>query len=80
MFGDVFQDGVGTEPEPETGIVGTVFPATERGTGTVGTVSQEPKPEPSLPVKTVLKQIKSFSERNVGTENRNRSNRPMQEP
>ena len=28
----------GTEPGPETGTVGTVFPATERGTGTAGTV------------------------------------------
>ena len=36
----------GTEPEPETGTVGTVFPGTERGTGTARTVFQEPKPEP----------------------------------
>ena len=35
--------------EPETGSSGTVetvFPGTERGTGTAGTVFQEPKPEP----------------------------------
>ena len=34
----VFQGGSGTEPEPETGIVGTVFPESESGTGTAGTV------------------------------------------
>ena len=45
------QGGSGTEPEPETGTVGTVFPETESGTGTAGTVFQKPKPEPSLPVK-----------------------------
>ena len=33
---------------PETRTVGTVFPETGRGTGTVGTVFQKPKPEPSL--------------------------------
>ena len=42
-------EGPGTEPEPETGTVGTVFPGTERGTGTAGTVFQEPKPEPPEP-------------------------------
>ena len=51
-----FQGGSGTEPEPETGssgTVGTVFPETESGTGTSGTVLKEPKPEPepSFPVK-----------------------------
>ena len=40
------QGGPGTEPEPETGTGGTAFAGTERGTGTVGTVFQEPKPEP----------------------------------
>ena len=40
------QGGSGTEPEPETGTVGTVFPETESGTGTAGTVFKEPKPEP----------------------------------
>ena len=40
------QGGPGTEPELETGTVGTVFGGTERGTGTAGTVFQEPKPEP----------------------------------
>ena len=44
-----FQGGPGTEPEPETGTVGTVFAGTERGTGTAGTVLQEPKPEPPEP-------------------------------
>ena len=37
--------------EPETGTVGTVSPGTKRGTGTVGTVFQKPKPEPFLSVK-----------------------------
>ena len=32
------QGGPGTEPESETGTVGTVFAGTERGTGTAGTV------------------------------------------
>ena len=41
------QGGPRTDPEPETGTVGTVFAGTERGTGTAGTVLQEPKPEPS---------------------------------
>ena len=40
------QGGPGTEPELETGTVGTVFAGTERGTGTARTVFQEPKPEP----------------------------------
>ena len=38
------QAGPGTEPEPETGTVGTVFPGTEPGTGTAGIGFQEPKP------------------------------------
>ena len=42
------QGGPGTEPEPETGTVGTVFAGAERGTGTAGTVFQELKPEPEL--------------------------------
>ena len=47
------QGGSGTEPEPGTGTVGTVFRETESGTGTAGTVCREPKPElePSFPVK-----------------------------
>ena len=40
------QGGPGTEPEPETGTVRTVFAGTESGTGTAGTVFQEPRPEP----------------------------------
>ena len=36
--------------EPETGTIRTVFPETG-GTGTVGTVFQEPKQEPSLGVR-----------------------------
>ena len=40
------QGGSGTELEPETGTVRTVFPETESGTGTAGNVFQEPQPEP----------------------------------
>ena len=58
-------NGPGTELDTETG---TVFPETERGTGTVGTVFQEPKPEPSLSVKTVLKQKSPFQRGTAGTE------------
>ena len=36
-----YQDCAATEPEPETGIVGTVFPETEIRTLHVGTVVQE---------------------------------------
>ena len=39
----VKQGGSGTEPEPGTATVGTVFPETE--SGTAGTVFQEPEPE-----------------------------------
>ena len=49
--GEFTQGGSGTEPEPETGTVRTVFPETENGTGTARTVFQEPKPEPSFPLK-----------------------------
>ena len=61
-----FQGGPGTEPEPENGTVGTVFPGTERGTGTAGTVFQEPKPEPepSFPVKLYWSTDKPFLQRN----------------
>ena len=58
------QDGAGTELESETGTVGTVLPETARGAGTVGNVFQEPKPEPSLSVKTICKQKRPFPERN----------------
>ena len=58
------------------------FPETERGTGTVGTAFQVPKqePEPSVSVKTVLKRENPFQRGTAGTENRNRSNRPVHEP
>ena len=36
------QGGSGTEPEPEIGTVGTVFPETESGTGSAGTVPRGP--------------------------------------
>ena len=39
------QGGPGTEPEPETGTIGTVFAGTERGTGNRN--RRNPKPEPS---------------------------------
>ena len=53
----ILQGGSGTDPEPGTGTVGTVFPETESGTGTAGTFFQEPKPEPepSFPVKLTQK-------------------------
>ena len=35
---ELLQGGPGTEPEPETGTVGTFFPETKSGTGTAGTV------------------------------------------
>ena len=72
------QGGPGTEPEPETGTAGTVFPGTERGTGTV---FQEPKPEPepsSLLNCTETQKNPSLEE--PGTENRNHSNRSIPKP
>ena len=53
LFCALLQGGSGTEPEPETGTVRTIYPETESGTGTAGTVFQEPKPEPepSFPLK-----------------------------
>ena len=47
------QAGPETELELEIGTAGTVFPGTERGTGTPATALQEPKPElePSLSTK-----------------------------
>ena len=58
-----FQDGPGTEPEPETGTVGTVLVGTERGTGTAGTAFQEPQPEPEpyLSVKTMFRRSASLA-------------------
>ena len=67
------------KPEPSEPF----FPETGSGTGTTGTVFQEPKPEsePSFSVKTVLKHAQNpFQRRTVGTDNRNCSNRPVQEP
>ena len=77
-----FQGGPGTEPEPETGTVRTVFPGTERGTGTAGTVFQEPKPEPepSFLLNCTETPKIPFSRGTAGTENRNRSNRPIPKP
>ena len=67
------QGGSGTEPEPETG---TVFPETESGIGTAGTVFQEPKPEPepSSRVKLHRNTEKPFSQRN----RRNRKPEPLE--
>ena len=70
------------KPEPSEPF----FPETESGTGTAGTVFQEPKPEPepSFPVKNVLKHRKKkkrpFCRGTAGTENRNRSNRSTPKP
>ena len=76
----IIQGGSGTEPEPETGTVGTVFPETESGTGTAGTVFREPKPEPSLPLKMYWNTEKPFFRETDGTENRNRSNLSTPKP
>ena len=75
------QGGAGTEPEPETGTVRTVlkFAGTERGTGTAGTVFQDPKPEPepsSLWNCTETHKT-PLLRGTAGTENRNRSNRSI---
>ena len=76
----VMQDGPGTEPEPETGTVGTVFQKPEE------------EPEPSEPffrnrnrnrlflVNSAEAEVNPFQKGTVRTENRNRSNRPMHEP
>ena len=76
------QGGPGTEPEPETGTVGTVFPGTERGTGTAGTVVQEPKPEPepSSLLNCTETHKNPLLGGTAGTENRNRSNRSIPKP
>ena len=69
------QDGPGTEPEPETGTLGAVFPGTERGTGTARTVFQEPKPL-SLSIKTLLQYPETLSpEAPSKPKNWNRSSR-----
>ena len=70
------QGGSGTEPEPETRTIGTVFPETESGTGTAGTIFQEPKPEPepSFPVKVYWNTEKPFMQRN----RRNRKPEPIE--
>ena len=72
---NLLRGGSGTEPEPETGTVGTVFPETE--SGTAGTVFQEPKPEPepSFAVKNVLEHRRPpFLQRN----RRNRKPEPLE--
>ena len=71
-----FQGGSGSEPEPETRTVGTVFPETESRTGTAGTVFQEPKPEPepSFPVKLYWNTENRFLQRN----RRNRKPEPLE--
>ena len=67
-----------TEPEPETGTVGTVFPGTASGTGTAGTTFQGPKVELELGplLKKVETQRTPFPGGTVRTENRNRKNHP----
>ena len=44
-----FQDGAYTEPELQTGTIGTVLPGTEIRTGTVRTFLHEPTPNRNLP-------------------------------
>ena len=46
------QNGPGTGPELETGTVGTGFPETERGTGTVGLVRWLASKKPQNPEKS----------------------------
>ena len=48
------------KPEPPEPF----FPETESGTGTTGTVFQEPKPEPFFPVKLYWNTEKPFLQRN----------------
>ena len=57
-----FQDGAGTEPEPETGTVGAVFPGTENGTGSGGTVFKNRNC--AIPFIAVLKMRRTFPKRN----------------
>ena len=65
-----------------TGTVGTVFPGTERGTGTAATVLQEPKPEPepSSLLHCPETHKNPLLRGTAGTENRNRSNRSIPKP
>ena len=67
-------DGPGTEPEPETGTVRTGFPGTKIGTGTVGTVFQEPQPEPCHPLNCTDMHRQSSPQRN----RRNRKLEPLE--
>ena len=70
--------GPGTEPEPETGTVGTVFPGTDADR-TAGTVFQEPKPEPepSSVLNCTETHKNPLFRGTARTENRNRSNRSI---
>ena len=62
----LYQGGPGTEPEPETGTVGTVFAGTERGNRNRRNRSRGTE-NPLL-------------RGTAGTENRNRSNRSIPKP
>ena len=61
------QGGSGTELEPETGTVRTVFPETESGTGTAGTFfwgTETGTGTPSFPLKMYWNTEKPFLQRN----------------
>ena len=65
------QGGAGVKLELETGTVRAVFPGTKTGTGSFGTIVQEPKPkpEPRFPLNTAQRHIgTSFPRGIVGTE------------
>ena len=44
LYNQTSQRNAGTEPDPETGTVGTVLPGTESRRTTVRTIFQQPKP------------------------------------
>ena len=73
IFGKVLQlqGGSGTEPEPETGTIGTVFPKTESGTGTARTIFQEPNLNRNRPFLLNCTEIHKnpFCRGTAGTEN-----------
>ena len=66
VHGWLFRDRNRTGTKPETGTVGAVFffqKPKDRGTGTIGTVFQEPTLEPSLAVKSGVAPANQTKER-----------------